>query len=449
MYLIGVVSNSQVAINSMISIAKEEFGEDVAKFTPFRYVELTDLQTIIQSHQGLIDGWLFSGENPYSIALPYLEEDTPAVPCLMSGMEIYRYLLYCLYHSPTHELRLSIDLPASTKADWQTMMDDLQIGPKPVSFEHVHVHFFDHRKIDTAYPSIAAKHIELACSGEVDAIITSSMRVTNVLAGTKKLSVPFYKTYGGHFTIRTALSQLKEQLMQRHLIGNQVASIRINVTKSDALYRTNSDAIQANIIDLKIKKYVLDLCQKLHSSYLTQRDLGRYDIFASRSTVESSLPAIHDTLLQIRLYTDIEMSAGIGFGSTMASSQRNAIQAFSYGRETHPVQLVTVIDDTGMIQENAGTPKELSYSLSTTDPILLDKLEQASVSIKNYTKAVAIGRAFNRPFTSAELAQEMHVTERSARRILTKLLSVSLVHCVGEETSGLRGRPSKKYQFIV
>lgn len=447
MYLIGVVSNSQVAIDSMISIAKEDFEEGTAKFAPFRYVELTDLQTIIESHQGLVDGWLFSGENPYSIALPYLAEGTPAVPCIMNGMEIYRYLLYCLYQSPTHELRISLDLPASTEAGWQTVITDLQLGPKPISFEHVHVHFFDHRKIDTEYPSIAAKHIELARSGEVDAIITSSMRVTNVLAETKDLSVPFYKTYGGHFTVRTAISKLKEQLMQRHLIGNQVASIRINVTRSDALYRTTSDTIQANLIDLKIKKYILELCQKIHSSYLTQRDLGRYDIFASRSTVESSLAAIHDTLLQIRLYTDIEMNAGVGFGSAMASSQRNAVQAFSYGREMQPVQLVTVIDDTGMIQENAGTAKELSYSLSTTDPVLLEKLETAGVSIKNYTKAAAIGRAFNRPFTSAELAQEMHVTERSARRILTKLLSVSLVHCVGEETLGLRGRPSKKYQF--
>lgn len=62
MYLIGVVSNSQVAIDSMISIAKENFEEGTAKFAPFRYVELTDLQTIIESHQGLVDGWLFSGE---------------------------------------------------------------------------------------------------------------------------------------------------------------------------------------------------------------------------------------------------------------------------------------------------------------------------------------------------------------------------------------------------
>jgi len=199
------------------------------------------------------------------------------------------------------------------------------------------------------------------------------------------------------------------------------------------------------MLDMRIKRHILEMCQALHNSYLSQKDSGRYEIFASRSVIEENLSAILSTIEDIRLYTNTEMSVGIGYGSTTGSAQHNAIHAILYGRAQTPVQKLTIIDDTGMIQENIGTKEALTYQPSTNDPALLAKLDRAGVGIKNYAKVNAIAQRIGRPFTSAELAAQMGVTERNARRILAALLTENLIACVGEESLTRRGRPSKKY----
>ena len=59
----------------------------------------------------------------------------------------------------------------------------------------------------------------------------------------------------------------------------------------------------------------------------------------------------------------------------------------------------------------------------------------------------AIAKKIGHGFTSSEIAQQMGVTDRNARRIIKNLLTAGLVICVGEESLSTRGRPTKKYRM--
>jgi predicted ArsR family transcriptional regulator len=95
-----------------------------------------------------------------------------------------------------------------------------------------------------------------------------------------------------------------------------------------------------------------------------------------------------------------------------------------------------------------GQKKEMEYAYYSNDKGLLDKLNEANVGIKTYRKVEATVRRMGwDSFTTAQLANQLSVTDRNIRRIMASLCKVALVECIGEESPSNRGRPSRKYRL--
>ena len=435
----GIVSNSPDVLKQIQEVAASVFNPKTTIYKTYCYQNTREIPGIIQDGCAEIEGWIFSGETPYAHAEPYLPKNMPAVSCILNGLEIFRYLLQSLALSKVHVLRISIDLPEIASPDWITAMQE-----SGVPFDQVHLHYYDAMHIDQNIHSVVNFHNTLWQAGKIERVLTSSTKVRQTL---ERLHIPVIQMHGSTFTIRNALLKLKERRMHQHLIESEVALTRIETVNMEKLLLASSGPLQFQMKLLHLKEKILELCQNLHGSYLAEKDNGRFEIFASRGIIERNAGKIRKAIEDIRLNLNIEVSAGIGFGYTAFDAQRNAWRALSYGRQQDPRQDVIAIDINGNIQENLGTEHPLTFTASLENPEILSRLESVGVGTRNYMRISAIAKKIGHGFTSSEIAQQMGVTDRNARRIIKNLLTAGLVICVGEESLSTRGRPTKKYRM--
>ena len=73
-----------------------------------------------------------------------------------------------------------------------------------------------------------------------------------------------------------------------------------------------------------------------------------------------------------------------------------------------------------------------------------------SVSVATLSRLASVWKKNRQPGISAqELAAQLQILPRSARRILTELERTGLAKVIGEELPGPRGRPRKTYKLLL
>ncbi|MEC0343074.1 MULTISPECIES: hypothetical protein [Peribacillus] len=101
-----------------------------------------------------------------------------------------------------------------------------------------------------------------------------------------------------------------------------------------------------------------------------------------------------------------------------------------------------------MVVKKYGEEAAIYRWIRSNDIELLDKLNQANISVKTYKKIEAlIDRMGWDGFTSSDLASHLSMTVRNAQRIMSGLSESGLVEYKGEELQSPRGRPRKIYML--
>lgn len=435
----GIVSNSPEVLKQIQDVAATVFNPNTTTYKTYCYENTSEIPSMIQDGAASIEGWIFSGETPLGHAKPYISKNTPAVSCILNGLEIYRYLLRCLALSESHEIRVSIDLPEIGARDWEVAIKEAGV---PCS--QIYLSSYDSMHIEQAVDTVVAQHESLWQAGKIDRVLTSSTKIHQAL---DRLHIPVIQMHGSTFTIRNALMKLKEKRMHQRLVESEVALVRMEIANIEKVMLSSSGSLQFQMQMLRLKEKILELCQNLQGSYLSEKDSGRFEIFASRGIIERNAHKIREAIEDIRLNLKIEVIAGIGFGYVAFDAQRNAWRALSYGKQQEPYQEIVAIDINGNIQENLGTDHPLIFTAALENPEIISRLESVGVGTRNYMRISAIAKKIGHGFTSNEIAQQMGVTDRNARRIIKNLLQAQLVICVGEESLSTRGRPTKKYRM--
>jgi len=105
-----------------------------------------------------------------------------------------------------------------------------------------------------------------------------------------------------------------------------------------------------------------------------------------------------------------------------------------------------VVFDDKTISGPLGQPEQITYDFSSEH--LQSISEKTALSVTTLSKLESILRKLGKKEINAhELAQQMKIMPRSARRILTELEGNGLAQVVAEETIHPRGRPRKVYQI--
>lgn len=432
---IGIISASNVFIEKIIQITKTIPKLNSYQFHAFPYSELTEIPHIIEENTAL-DGWLFSGPNPYTAAKATLRNNDNAVFCHVTGDEVYKHLLTYIYQKGTLEIKTSIDCPVSD----DTLGCNGFIEQLSILNQHL---FFREYSLPFNIDEIVNFHKTLWQQGKTTIAMTTLEKVYVALL---QHNIPAERLYASNASIRHALRLLDQKLTGLYFKSTQVGLAIFKLSDYSSLVDKVGSSYKLQKLDLELKNLLLDLSQEVNG-YLADKGNGYYEIFASRGLLEESTALFSHSLNTIKATIGLTVTCGIGFGNTVFTAQLNAHRSLSH-QATSPINSLIIVDESGQITEYQNTGTKLTYRGITEEPDLVQKLKTANVTITTYNKIIAVINKLNlSTFTAAQLSQQLNVTDRNIQRILVGLSKSGLVTCVGQETLNKRGRPTKIYQL--
>ncbi|MBT2604021.1 hypothetical protein J7E55_13520 [Bacillus sp. ISL-53] len=432
MYKIGVVG--PLSSIKKIRDVTNEFEHEI-DFIDFPYEDAHEVTDIIKNHQSTVNGWFFSGPVPYRIAKGMLDSEANIAYCPPVGSSLYRCLLQMSADQKHFFDKLSIDMIRLEDFFLHESLQELGI-----STEHIYVKTFDEQY---DYQEIVQFHLQLWREGEVHGVLTVLQSVYEAL---KKENVPVYKINMTKMEIRQAVKILIEKAKSTYFKDSQIGVEIIEIDQFDQFVDEVNIRYHLQHLELKIKQTLLTFCEKLDGS-LIENGNGRYQIFSSRKAIEREIGSLQSTVQQLALEMDVSVAVGIGFGETAASAEINARKAIRHSKKKESSGIVVIQED-GVMIESVGQEEQLAYTFRSNDKELLDKLNQANISVKTYKKIEAlIDRMGWDGFTSSDLASHLSMTVRNAQRIISGLSESGLVEYKGEELQSPRGRPRKIYML--
>lgn len=434
-YKIGIIGATH-SVERIMAVSRK--FDDGIKFIPLPFENEKEIQTILHNHKRKVDGWLFAGPLPYAIAKEHLKNEDNVSYCQSVGAGLYINCLQVAYKNKTSLPRISVDM-------YESLMDIEQtIKETGLPLDGVYIKYYD-QKYDLE--EITKFHLRLWQEGNTDGAITALRTVFHNL---EAQNVPVYALTLTKQEIYQSLKIITEKVKTSYFKTTQVGSVIIAINQyEDVIEKAKSLSMLQNL-EWKLKGVLLPLCNSLNG-YLLEKGSGVYEIFSSRGVIEQELSTLRETIQQmsIAINFDVSVRAGVGFGETVSNAEFNAYRALRNIDEKTDKGLIIIRDDGGIV-EAASQEKEVSYDYYSNDETLLKKLHKAAVGIKTFRKIEAtVERMKWDTFTVAQLASQLSVTEQNIRRIISGLNAVELVVVAGEEFAATRGRPGKLYRLNI
>ncbi|MEH7454391.1 hypothetical protein [Gottfriedia acidiceleris] len=432
MYRIGLVG-PEWSLERIVSFSKEY--EHELEFFPFSYDDPVETKEIVKKHDRDVDVWLFSGQLPYNIAKKILHSKEKLLYIPHTESSVYKSLLNIMYITGGLINQLSIDMPT-----YSNLLEDA-LEQLNKSFDQFYIKRFEEEQINLE--ELLQFHLELWDSNKTEGALTNFPFIYQEL---KKRDIPVEWISTSSVDIKHTLRLLTEKVKGLYFKDSQIGVELIEIENFESIIQKSKSPYHLQHIELRIKDVLLTLCEQLNGS-LIEKGYGKYLIYSSRGTIEREIHMLENTLEQLSLESDSKISVGIGFGETVYSAEKNAIESIQQSKEMHERKII-IVQENGEIIESLGSKEEITYAYRTNDQELLQKLKLGNISVKTYHKIEnLIKRMAWNDFTTKNLAEQLKMTERNARRIVADLCEVELLECIGEESLSYRGRPSKIYRF--
>lgn len=435
MLKIGIVSSSMETIERIRQVAKAVLNPGTYTLSSFPYNDIDQIPLLLSEHYAQIDGWLFSGPNPYNIAKNFFKDKkNNSVCCHMSGNEIYKYFLEAIYQQEKKSLALSIDLPTSNLFSYGEAIEELNIPKDEI--------YFHEYNLPCDLTEIIAFHKKHWQKKQVDRAFTSLYLVETAL---QKENIPVSRIQVSNTSIKQALYTLTQKLQRLHFKNSQVAFLVLALKDYDSLVENYGNYYKLQKLDLEFRRQFLELSEHLNG-YLSEKGNGIYEIFCSRGQIEENIPRLQKIIDTASLVKKTELLAGIGFSTTVYTAQLNARRALLHCRNIN--SSVCILDEDGKLIESAGQQQSVTIDALTQDVALTKKLQAATVSLQTYSRILSLVQKLQlNAFTAAEVAGHLGVTSRNIQRIFAGLSKAGLLLPAGQETLSKRGRPTMTYRL--
>ncbi len=435
MLKIGVISSSMVTAERTIRLAESTLNPATHQYRAFVYNSLEEIHCILAAHAGDVDGWLFTGPNPYYAVRDQLPTEDNIAYGQTTGLEVYKYLLEYMYETHREKLRVSVDCPQSEGTFFQEALSLLEIPVDEIYFQQYTMPY------DVL--NIVAQHERLWQAHKVDVAFTTLHSVQMQL---EKRCIPCKRIEVSRSSRRQAICTLEQKMTGLSFRNSQLGMICIEIKDYDEVVSRLGNYYKLQQLELRISARVLDFCQKI-DGYLAEKANGRYEIFASRGFIEKYGNELQDVLTKLQFDYHIGFLSGVGLAATVYGALLNAHKALANARRDD--KLLVMVAEDGKVVEAFGTNQEIRYQAETDEPLLTARLRKANVAIQTYSRIVFIVRKMGwSVFTAAQLAQQLNVTSRNIQRILAGLKKASLVLETGQESLSRRGRPAKMYRLL-
>lgn len=285
-------------------------------------------------------------------------------------------------------------------------------------------------------------HIDLFENNKIDVMLTGFAGVYNEL---KKEGYPVFRLEATGPLIRVCYDKIKSKYAlnkaQHSQIGVEILSL--------IDYKGNNDNYYSNMIKKsELDKVIVEYVRNIQGSLF---NFGRdeYIVFAHRGAIDDEIN--YNKLF--KLQKDIKsrgfsLGIGIGIGNTAYQAESNGYKALKRCLNSKDFEIY-LIDEEDIIKGPLGSDNEISYSLVASEEYLIEISEKTGLSCESIAKIMAISETRqSKVYDTKELADYLDISDRSARRILNKIVEAELGRVYAKETSKGGGRPKNLIEVL-
>lgn len=363
-----------------------------------------------------------SGTLPYLFSKKHHEKlPIPVLYMAQDEMTVASTLLAALYHKKITLERISIDLYDSSIVS--NVLDAVDIETRPI-----HIINYDTilQKEPYNFEQLVSFHQTLWEQGAIDLAITSVHLVYDLLVakGIPAIRMADPKT--------SLIRNLQDAKSKAEFVKSQASQVAVGYLSFSTVL--NEDQMK------KVQAFA-------HEMYATvqQTNDHQFVLYSTRGDIETLKPSVLDELLS----KSQKIAAGFGYGTTMKDADKNALIALSFA-EKNPEDICCYIltEDKDLLGPYPQTHNQ--QKLVNDHPDLYLIAQKAKLSPANLSKIIEFAKDSQmNHFTSADLADYLQVTRRSAERIIKKLIDHGYILIVGEEMTYQQGRPRALYQLNI
>ncbi len=431
---LGVIGHAE----SLISVRKAVQNTfDSIELYPIEFNSDEDIENVILQVQKIIplcDGLLFTGIDPYKLISTKINIDLPMRYIAFTGPHLIKSLLKSVCNGMKTIFSISIDT-----LSYSTVVRSYEsIG---IDVEKLQISIINIQSNSDHYiKKIEEEHTRNFEEGRCALCVTTITSVYNSLKEKgfpTTLITPDEETYLYEIKSIIAKDEIKKSSQ------NSIVTILFEFKEKDNFYISNETQMSEIMEISKLMEYIAIFSQKLNGA-LFHISQYQYVICCSGKDLEIETDNYKrfDLLDTIKSNTMHIASIGIGYGSTLELSKKNATIAIRKSKtENRNVAYVAYGADKliGPISNNA---------LNTSVPEIFEKrlvaiATNTHLSINTIYKIDCIVRQSDtKRFTSKELSEKLGVSLRTTNRILSALNDNGYITYVGKSIISQKGRPT-------
>ncbi len=385
---------------------------------------------IVAAHQQEVNAWLVFDQTNYLKLENWGQSQKPIYYIPYRGASFYKVLCTTLYNGYKVE-ELSIDtIP----------YDDITRGLDDMQIPYASLHSMeDGGQLTTA--DYLNFHKRLFAQGVTKAAVTKSYYVKSLL---EHEGIPAFCILPMRVTIRNILNLILSHFNIWRVQESQIAvqTFDFNLFAKDSSYTI--DDIYSK--EINIAQKLLTYAKSINGSLKTATG-GSFYIFTTRGNIEKTtrgfkeiphLPIMDEIMKSLR-------ACGIGLGQSASEAEANAVAALKHASSDQFGSWYIIMDDK-TVSGPLGSPSQQRFQYSS--PKLEEISRQTSLSVSTLSRICHATEVYGRSeLNSQELANNLQILPRSARRILTILVENGYAEEIGSEMQEAKGRPRKIYKI--
>jgi predicted transcriptional regulator len=403
---------------------------------PYIYETPAEASDIVHTHQSEVDAFLLAGSVPYFYAKERIRtEKISAAVARLTPLCISVSLFRLVHYEQVPFSRISFDLPNKEVLNMVLVHLDEKESMKHV-FDYPWI-FQENGRSSMAIEEFVSFHQQLYEAGKVDVCLTSIHAVHDALCRRNIRSMYVVQT---HQSIIQGMKDAISISAQARLKKSQVAVWSIEAKGEDG------QPVGENI-GAKLAEFTRSLNGKLmHVSE------SEWKIITTRGMFEEAPK-------RERLLKDFEqlafrrgrVAAGVGFGWSLAQAELHSQEALAYIGKKHASEAAVVceLDENKQLTETffSGSQPSFKFHSTKNDDHLIRNLSQTlGVSLKNTMRMMDFLRFYPEElFTADDFANYLHVSRRSAERMIKIFHEHGFLVITGEEKLFDKGRARALY----
>jgi len=398
----------------------------------FAFRDMSEIIPLFQVHDSEVDMWILPGRTAYLTAQEWGKVTRPMFHMPYKGSSLYKTLCEIFYTQSARLTEISFD---------SVLYDDLKqvFVEMGIADEPTYVRPFAIGRTEEAALNY---HYDLWRAGKTKLAVTCYPEVKKRLTA---LGVPAYRVLPARSAVESVLNLM---LRTAEMQTAREAQIAVQLLEVDALIRPrefqSTDELFA--MEMKLTQKLITYAKTVQGALKTA-GTGRFAIFTTRGMVKkltrdfSAIPALEE-FEQINASV---LACGIGIGLSAYEAEFNATKALMTAKERGRGTWMIFFEDKTVVGP-LGAKEQITYGYSSERLQSISK--QTAVSVATLSRLSSVWHKLGQPGINAqELALQLQMLPRSARRILQDLERVGLAEVIGEESPSPRGRPRKRYKI--